>query len=44
MKEEVIRFTRGPLVSAIIPVYNGELTIARAISSVQKQTYENGRL
>lgn len=41
MKEEVIKSTQGPLVSVIIPVYNGELTIARAISSVRKQTYEN---
>ena len=30
-----------PLVSIIIPVYNGALTVARSIKSVARQTYQN---
>ena len=30
-----------PLVSIIIPVFNGEKHIAEALKSVREQTYEN---
>lgn len=33
-----------PLISIVMPVYNGEDTVERAIQSVQKQTYSNWEL
>lgn len=33
-----------PLVSIVMPVYNAEDTVERAIQSVQKQTYSNWEL
>lgn len=35
---------KQPLVSVIMPVYNGEKFVAEAIESVVKQTYKNWEL
>ncbi len=41
LKEKVTKYNFQPLISVIIPTYNRDYTITRALHSVLKQTYKN---